>query len=197
MAAMIQPIQGGDQGDEQHQLNDLLSFLGYRPNALFTMARKPGLLAAVLQLVHVTLRGPGLLAPEVRFLVACEASRLSGCVYSTAHMLHAAHHQGIAWQKLAALDDYVNHNAFAPAEKAALGLATAGATLPVAKSDAAFAKASAFYNQDELVEIVAAIAAFGVFNRWNSLIGSELEAEPASAFSHIPWLVDMKSKYAN
>ncbi|NYT64523.1 carboxymuconolactone decarboxylase family protein [Alcaligenaceae bacterium] len=197
MAAMIQPIQGGEHGEEQHQLDDLLSFLGYRPNALFTMARKPGLLAAVLQLVHVTLRGPGLLEPELRFLVACEASRLSGCVYSTAHMLHAANHQGISWQKLAALDSYLSSDAFTPAEQAALTLASAGATLPVVKTEAMFTQASAFYNQDELVEIVAAIAAFGVFNRWNSLVGSELEAEPASAFLHIPWLVEMKSNYAN
>lgn len=190
MTAMIPPIEL-DNSSDNPELSDLLDFLGYRPNALFTMARKPGLLSAVLELVRVALRGPGLLAPELRFLVACEACRGAKCFYSATHMVHAAHHLGISWEKLALLPQYETHGIYEPEERAALRLATAGATLPAGNTESPFIAASQFFNHDELAEIVGAIALFGIFNRWNSLVGSELESLPAQALDHVPWLVDL------
>ena len=193
MNARIAPLAASDPGASDPLLEDLVAFVGYRPNALLTMARKPGLLTAVLGLVQAALRGEGVLSPELRFLVACEASRGAGCAYSATHAVHAAHHLGIPWAKLAALPDAQRDDLFSPRERAALAIARAGATLPVAGVDDAFRQVEVFFTEAERLEIVAAVALFGWFNRWNSLVGSELEATPAEVMEHVPWLSGMTS----
>lgn len=192
-APKVAPLSAGDPRANDPLLADLVQFVGYRPNALLTMARRKGLLGAVLGLVQVALRGEGALAQDLRFLLACEASRCAGCFYSATHAVHAAHHLGIPWAKLAELDQYASSDRFTPAERAALAIASAGGTLPVAPSEAAFEAARRFFDDEELVEITAAIALFGWFNRWNSLMNSELEPVPAEALAQVGWLSTMRS----
>jgi alkylhydroperoxidase family enzyme len=194
VGAHIKPLSESDARSADPRLEELVAFVGYRPNALLTMAIKPGLLPAVLQLVSTTIRGEGLLSEALRFLVACEASRGARCIYSATHAVHAAFHAGVSWEKLAALDDAANSPLYTPAERAALGLATAGAPLPVAAGGAAFELAANFYSEPQLLEIVSVIALFGWFNRWNGLMGSELEDVPSEALQHVPWLVAMERK---
>ena len=71
--ARIAPLAADDPRSQSPQLEDLVNFVGYRPHALLTMARKPGVLPAVLGLVQTRLRGEGLLEPGLRLLVAAEA----------------------------------------------------------------------------------------------------------------------------
>ena len=188
MSARMSPLSTSDPRASDPLLEDLVAFVGYRPNALLTMARMPGLLNSVLALVQTAIRGEGQVAPELRFLVACEVSRGAGCAYSATHAVHAAFHLGVSWAKLAALDDWEHSDHFTAHERAALGIARSGATLPVAPADAAFAQAAKFFTAEQLLEIVAAVALFGWFNRWNSLVRSELEVVPAEALDHVPWL---------
>ena len=188
MTARIRPLPESDSRSGDPLLDDLVAFVGYRPNALLTMGRKPGLLNAVLALVQVAIRGEGELAPALRFLIACEASRGAGCAYSATHAVHAAHHLGVDWAKLAALDDWERSNLFTANERAALAIARAGATLPVASSDEAFRLAAQCFTEGQLLEIVAVVALFGWFNRWNSVMRTELEAIPGEALAHVPWL---------
>jgi alkylhydroperoxidase family enzyme len=176
------------------QLEVLMKFVGYRPNALMTMARKPGLLSAVLGLVGASLRGEGALAPDLRFLIACEASRGAGCFYSATHAVHAAHHMGLSWSKLAALDQYAGSPCYSAEERAALAVATAGATLPIGPADNAFAAAARLFSEQQCLEIVAVVALFGWFNRWNSLMQSSLEDVPAEALQHVQWLRQMQEE---
>lgn len=188
MAPRVAPLSPQDPRSADPQLDELVTFVGYRPHALLTMARKPGLLPAVLGLVGAALRGPGELDMPLRFLVACEASRRSGCFYSTVHAVHAAHHAGVEWSKLAELHHYAASEAFSAGDRAALDLASAGGTLPVGDTGAAFAAARSHFSEAQVLEIVAAVALFGWFNRWNSLMQSELEDVPAQALRHVPWL---------
>ncbi len=187
--ARIAPLAADDPRSQSPQLEDLVNFVGYRPHALLTMARKPGVLPAVLGLVQTTLRGEGLLEPGLRFLVAAEACRGARCVYSTVHVVHAAQHAGVAWEQLDALPEHRHSERFSPRERAALAMASAGATLPVgAGAGAAFDEARAHFSEDEVIEIVSLIALFGWFNRWNSLMRSTLEPVPAEALHHVDWL---------
>jgi len=186
--ARVEPLSSADAGSNGGELQSLIDFLGYRPNALFTMARRDGLLGAILGLVRVTVRGPGLLPEPMRFLIAAEVSRVAGCRYTAAHVAHAAAHGGIAEAKIAALPDRAASLLFTDAERAALDLASAAGMAPMGDTGPAFAKAAAHYDQETLVEIVSVIAAFGWFNRWNCLMQSDLEAEPAAFAERIPWL---------
>ena len=42
--------------------------------------------------------------------------------------------------------------------------------------------------------VAAAASVFGWFNRWNGLMGSELEAIPAEALAHVPWLASLQGQ---
>lgn len=195
MTAHIAPLVDLADGDSPERHEALVDFLGYRPNALLTMARKPRLLPAILELVQVSLRGPGRLDEALRFLVATEASRSAGCGYSAAHAAHAAKHLGVTLHKLADLDRYPKSPHYSPRDRAALSLATVAAqpTASGAHTDreTAFAEARAFFDEDEVIELVAVISTFGWFNRWNSLVRSKLEAEPATIVAHVPWLAQL------
>lgn len=184
----VAPLAAADPRSQDPQLEDLVDFVGYRPNALLTMARKPGLLPAVLGLVQTTLRGAGLIEPGLRFLLAAETCRGARCGYSTVHVVHAAQHAGVGWAKLAALPGYADSGHFDARERAALRIASAGATLPVADADPAFDQARRYFSENELIEIVSIVALFGWFNRWNSLMRSTLEPVPAEALHHVGWL---------
>jgi len=63
----IAPLSEHDPRSADPLLEELVDFTGYRPNALLTMARKSGVVPALLKLVSVTLRGDGLLPQQLRF----------------------------------------------------------------------------------------------------------------------------------
>lgn len=174
------------------ELQRLIDFVGYRPNALFTMAKRPGLLDAVLGLVSVTIRGNGHFSEAFRFLIAAETSRVAGCRYSTVHAVHAASHAGVSEDKIVALPDYDTSPLYSPSERAALALASVGGELPMRPAESRFSVARAHYSEAEILEILGIISLFGWFNRWNSLNGSDLEAEPAAFAQRIDWLQPAK-----
>lgn len=186
--ARAAPLAADDPRSQNPQLEDLVNFVGYRPHALLTMARKPGVLPAVLGLVQTTLRGDGLIEPRLRFLLAAETCRGARCAYSTVHAVHAAWHAGVDWALLAALPVYADSAHFSERERAALRIASAGATLPVGDASQAFDEARQHFSEEELIEIVSIVALFGWFNRWNSLMRTTLEPEPAQALHHVGWL---------
>ena len=195
MRPHILPISPDDPAAADPKLDDLIEFVGYRPNALLTMARKPGLLDAVLQLVQVVLRGQGVLDLPMRFLLACEASRKAQCPYTAAHVVHAGHHVGLSWSKLDALDQYPLSPEFTDRERAALEVASAGGMLPVTGADKALSKAKEYFNEAECLEIVAVVALFGWFHRWNSLLGTALEEVPAEALHQVRWLNQIRREF--
>lgn len=191
-AARIAPLHENDPRSQDPVLEELVGFVGYRPNALLTMARKPGVVPALLQLLGVTLRGDGLIPEPLRFLIAAETARGARCRYTTTHLVHAAHHLGVGWDKLAALPFYQDDARYTEQERKALVIATAGGSLPVREPAQAIEKARQVFTEEEIVEIVSCVAMVGWFNRWNGLMGSELEPVPSEALSHVPWLQDLE-----
>ncbi len=193
-SARIAPLAHDAPQLDDPELRDLMAFVGYRPNALLTMAKLPNLLQGVLGLVQATLRQEGDLPVAARFLIACEASRSGGCYYSTVHAVHAAHHAGVPWAKLAALPHYATAAQFDDAERAALAIASAAGRVPTVSPAAEFERARQWFSERQILEIVAAASVFGWFNRWNGLMGSELEAIPAEALAHVPWLASLQGQ---
>lgn len=184
----IAPLQelGSDTGGA---LANLEQFVGYRPIALATMARRQGMLEAVLELVNVVLRQSGHLPVCTRYLLACEAARQNGNQYTAAHVVHAAHCAGVDWERIVALASAMPHHAPNNAEQALLRLA--GPLALVEQKDAAWQAVRGHWHDDALAEAVGTIALVAWFARWNTLVETVLETEPASALAHVPWLRHM------
>ncbi|MGH9054766.1 MAG: carboxymuconolactone decarboxylase family protein [Acidimicrobiales bacterium] len=59
-------------------------------------------------------------------------------------------------------------------------MAQAAATQPNAADDEHFAQVREYFDDGQIVELVATIALFGYLNRWNDTMATELEELPLS-----------------
>lgn len=183
-ARIAPPVQ--IEAEAEGLLESLVPWVGYRPRALATMGLRPGLVRAVLELVNVVLSQDGRLAQGLRHLIACESARQAGCFYTATHLAHAAHRLGVPWEHIRMLASPDGAAFFQGAEWALLRLA--GPYGSNDDRDAAWVAARAHWDSDVLAEAAGAIALAAWFSRWNMLIETELEDEPASAMDHVPWL---------
>jgi uncharacterized peroxidase-related enzyme len=154
--------------------------MGFRANDGLTMARLPGMLKA-LSLLAWSVYGPeGRVPLELRKLVAFITSTAAGCTYCRAHTAHGAFRAGVAPDKLAAAWDYETSPLFSPAERSALRLAQGAGLAPVAVTDADFAALRVHFDDDQIAELVGVIALFGFLNKWNAVIGTDVEDAPGA-----------------
>lgn len=95
-----------------------------------------------------------------------------------AHTAGGALHFGVEEKRLAAVWDYQTSPLFSSAERAALDLAVAGASVPNAATDEMFVALRKHWSDEQIIEIVGVIAMFGFLNRWNDTLATPLEDEP-------------------
>src|SRR5262249_13224096 len=111
-------------------------------------------------------------------LVAHVASRAAGCQYCMAHTAGGAMHFGVQEAKVAAIWDYQTSPLYSEAERAALDVAAAAASVPNGVTDEMFTRMCKHWTEEQIVEIIGVIAVFGFLNRWNDTMGTPLEDEP-------------------
>lgn len=176
--ARLDPLPPEHSPELAEQFASFFKSLGFVPNSVLTMQRNPKLVHA-----FVTLQG-AIWGPDskvdrgLKRLIAHVASRSAGDAYSMAHTASGALHFGVSADKLAGTKDFAASPLFTPAEKAALTIAAAAGRAPNAVTDQMFKELRAHWNEAEVVEIVAAIAATGFVNRWNATMATPLEDEP-------------------
>ncbi len=153
--------------------------LGFIPNSVLIMQRKPKIVRAFAQLTTALWGDP---EAEVdrgfKRLIAHVASRAAGCRYCMAHTAGGAMRFGIDEAKLAAVWEYRSSPLYSEAERVALDFALAAASVPNDVTDEMFAELRKHWSDAQIVEILAVIAAFGFLNRWNDSLATPLEAEP-------------------
>ena len=152
--------------------------LGFVPNSILIMQRKPKMAKAIAQLTASVWDPEGKVDRGFKRLLAHVSSRTAGCQYCMAHTAGGALHFGVEDKKLAAVWDYKTSPLFDAAERAALDLAVAGSSVPNAATDEMFAELRRYWNEEQIVEIVGVIAMFGFLNRWNDTLATPLEDEP-------------------
>ena len=155
-----------------------LGTLGFTPNSVLTMQRKPHLVKAFAQLNAAVMAPDGEVELGFRRLVGHLASKASGCLYCQAHTLLGAKNFGVSEEKLAAVWAYASSDLYSPAEKIALDFALAAASQPNAVTDSMFAELSAHWSEGQIVEILGVVAMFGFLNRWNDSMATPLEHVP-------------------
>src|SRR6266571_1156024 len=101
--------------------------LGFVPNSMLIMQRKPKLVKAFSQLSRAIWDPSGEVDRGFKRLVGHVASRAAGCVYCMAHTVEGAIHYSIEDRKLAGVWEYRTSPLFTEAERVALDFALAAA----------------------------------------------------------------------
>lgn len=153
--------------------------LGFVPNSVLIMQRRPKMVAALAQLAAAVWDKESTVDIGFKRLVAHMASRAHGCKYCMAHTAGAALRLGVDAGQLDQLWEYRTSPLFSPAERVALDFALAAGSVPNEVDDALFARMKDFWSDDDIVEITGVISLFGFMNRWNDTMATPLEEEPA------------------
>lgn len=178
MPPRLDPLPPEHSPELKQEFDSFLKSLGFVPNSVLTMQRRPALVRAFVALQGAIWGPDSKVDRGFKRLIGHVASTAARDPYSMAHTASAAMHFGIDEKKLAAVRDYKSSSLFSPAERAALDLATAASAIPNGVTDAMFAELRKHWSEEQIVEIVAAIAATGFVNRWNTTMATPLEDEP-------------------
>jgi uncharacterized peroxidase-related enzyme len=155
-----------------------LGTLGFTPNSVLTMQRKPKLVQAFAQLNAAVMDPAGEVELGFRRLLGHVASKAAGCLYCQAHTLLGAHNFGVSDEKLAEVWNYAQSPLYDARERVALDFALAAASQPNAVTDELFARLREHWSDGQIVEILGVVAMFGFLNRWNDSMATPLEAVP-------------------
>ena len=164
--------------DIQEQFTHYKDSRGFTPNSIQTMARRPEIVRAFMQLNKVVLY-EGTVSEELKMLVSLIASQAAGCRYCQAHMANLSKIYEASEAKISAVWEFETSELFSDAERAALRVACYGAMTPNQATQEHFDELYKYFDEGQVVEIVASIALFGYLNRWNDTMATELEELPA------------------
>jgi len=151
--------------------------LSFVPNSLFTMARRPEILAAFSELI-TQIWNTGTLPKALKPLIAIVSSVAAGCRYCQAHEAVDARERGVADDKIAAIWDFERSDLFTDAERAALRFARDASLVPNLVTPGHFEELRQHWDEGQIVEMLAVIGLFGFLNRWNDTMATDLEPEP-------------------
>lgn len=180
----LAPLPPAHSPELAEEFASFFKTLGFVPNSVLTMQRKPSLVRAFVAMQRAIWGPDSKVDRGLKRLMAYIASRASSDPYSMAHTASGALHFGIEAEKLAAATDFRSSDLYTPAEKAALAVAAGAATGAV--NDAAFAALRRYWSEEEIVEIAAVIAMAGFLSRWHAIMATPLEEEPlAVAEKHL------------
>ena len=174
----LAPLPASTTPELQDHFDFFLGTLGFTPNSVLTMQRKPQLVRAFAQLNAAVMAKDGTVDLGFRRLIGHVSSKAAGCVYCQAHTLLGAKNFNVSEQKLAAVWTYASSSLYSPAEKIALDVALAASQVPNGVTDAMFDELKAHWTEEQIVEIMGVIAMFGFLNRWNDTMATPLEAVP-------------------
>ncbi len=174
----IAPVRRDSDGDFEMVFEITEAVMGYVPNSMLIMARDPALLAAFAELSAVIVARPGRIDPGLKALIMYVVSRSAGCQYCVAHSANLAASLAIPVRKVEDVWKYEKSPEFNDAERAALRFAQAAGQVPNAVTDTDFVELRRHFDEDEILEIVAAVAFLGFLNRWNDTLATTLEATP-------------------
>lgn len=175
----VTPVRRGDVPELEDVFERAEKALGFVPNSFFVMSRAPNIMRAFSRLSREVIGVPGKAPLPLKRLVAYMASRSAGCQYCSAHTAEsAASVDGVSAEKIEAIFDYETSPLFTEAERAALRLAQSAGTVPNAVTDEDMAALHDFFDDDQIVELVAVICLFGWLNRWNDTMATALETRP-------------------
>ncbi|MEO6895053.1 MAG: carboxymuconolactone decarboxylase family protein [Caldimonas sp.] len=174
---LVAPLPTDHSPDVERVAKFFFETLGFPPNSVLTMQRRPEIAKAFTQLNRAVMENGGRVTSEQKRLIGHLASATSGCRYCEAHTVLAAKRFGASDERLEALWRFRDSDRFSAAEKAAFEFAIAAASVPNGVDARIGAELRAHWTDEEIVEILGVVSLFGYLNRWNDSMGTTLEAE--------------------
>ena len=195
--AYMKPL-GEDQLKPYQGLFDaMVEKMGFVPNSLKTLARKPKLLNAFVTLALES-STDDTVDTRLKYLVGLIASQTSGCLYCQAHLSVTSSREGIFDEKIAQLWLFEQSELYTEAERSALRYARDASQQPNQVTAEHYRDLHCHYSEEQVVEILAIICLFRWLNCWNDTMATELEALPLSKaealFSEQGWNVGKHSE---
>lgn len=180
--AHMEPLQREDVPELADFFDIFEQRMGFLPNSLLTMARRPELVRAFAGLGKVVYTPSESLPLQLRNMIAHIASRAAGCVYCVAHTGSNTLKPGsnLEEEKLEKLWEFETSDLFSERERAAFRFAQAGAVVPNAVEDKNFTEMREHFSEQDIVDILGIISYFGFLNRWNDSMATALEPAPTA-----------------
>jgi uncharacterized peroxidase-related enzyme len=174
----VKPLPPEHSPELKEQFEAMRNNLGFIPNSILIMQRKPKLAKALAQMAAAVWDPDGKVDRGFKRIIAHLASRAAGCQYCMAHTAGGALHFGLDDKKLAAVWEYQTSPLYSTAERVTLDFALAASSVPNGVTDEMFAELRKYWTEEQIVEIVGVISLFGFLNRWNDTMATPLEDEP-------------------
>ena len=173
---LVQPLAADHDRDVAELAKFFNETLGFCPNSILTMQRRPAIAKAFIELNKAVMANHGRVNSEQKRLIGYLTSANAGCRYCQAHTILAAHRYGGSDERLENIWSFRDSALYSAAEKAAFEFALAASSVPNAVDEAIAEQLRAHWDEGEIVEILGVVSLFGYLNRWNDSMGTRLEA---------------------
>ncbi|NVJ65030.1 MAG: carboxymuconolactone decarboxylase family protein [Gammaproteobacteria bacterium] len=176
--AFLEPLDKNLHPDLAADFQIFEEILGFVPNSLLTMQRRPDIVRGFGELTKAVMPKDGEVHLGFKRLIAHFASRAVGCQYCEAHSLVAAKIHGISQEKLDQIWEYQTSDLFTDAERVALDYALAAGSVPNAVDQELVDRMKQYWTENQIVEILGVVCLYGFLNRWNDSMATDLEESP-------------------
>ena len=174
---LVTPLSNIEDKETQELVTFFNETLGFCPNSVLTMQKKPHLAQAFVNLNKAVMDNAGSISSEFKRIIAYISSNTAGCRYCQAHTIRAAERYGGEKERLEQAWDFENSRLFTEAEKVALRFTIAASSVPVSTSQELEELLQHHWDETDILEIMSVIALFGYLNRWNDVMGTSLEKD--------------------
>lgn len=117
------------------------------------------------------------LTKQLRCEIFTMASIASGCQHCQAHGGYSLQMMGVDTNRIRDIWSFEQSSELSDADKAALRLAQAGASVPNQVGPDHFIELRKYYSDRQIVEMLAVISLAGWYNRWNNSIATVTDQE--------------------
>jgi uncharacterized peroxidase-related enzyme len=172
---LVTPLSADYNKETQELAKFFNETLGFFPNSVLTMQRRPAISIAFINLNKAVMANEGRVTSALKRMIAWVSSNATGCRYCQAHAIRAAARYGAEQEQLDNIWEYRTHPAFSEAERAALDFSLAASIVPNTVDDKIKKELYKYWDEGEIVEMLGVISLFGFLNRWNDSMGTSIE----------------------
>jgi len=172
---LVRPLSPESNPDVSKLAEFFNETLGFCPNSVLTMQIRPEIARSFINLNMAVMTNHGRVTSAFKRIIAWVSSNAAGCNYCQAHAIRAAERYGAEQEQLDNIWEYRTHKSFNEAERAALDFSLAASQFPNAVDEELQQRLHRYWDDGEIVEILAVVSLFGYLNRWNDSMATSIE----------------------